>query len=110
MITYLNQENFLGTVQNESVVLVDFYADWCGPCKAIHPVLEEISNELDGKAVIAKVNVDEEPTLAATFKIRSIPTMILFKDGEPVDIVVGLQPKPELLKRITNLLPEETVA
>ena len=110
MITYLNQENFLGTVQNESVVLVDFYADWCGPCKAIHPVLEELSNELDGKAVIAKVNVDEEPTLAATFKIRSIPTMILFKDGEPVDIVVGLQPKPELWKRLTNLLPEETVA
>ena len=110
MITYLNQENFLGTVQNESVVLVDFYADWCGPCKAIHPVLEELSNELDGKAVIAKVNVDEEPALAATFKIRSIPTMILFKDGEPVDIVVGLQPKPELWKRLTNLLPEETVA
>lgn len=107
MITYLNQNNFLETVKNESVVLVDFYADWCGPCKAIHPTLEEISNELDGKAIIAKVNVDENPGLAATFKIRSIPTIILFKNGEPEDILVGLQSKPELLKRITNLLTEE---
>ncbi len=107
MITYLNQENFLATIKSESVVLVDFFADWCGPCKAIHPTLEELSNELEGKAIIAKVDVDEEPGLAATFKIRSIPTIILFKDGEPVDILVGLQSKPELLKRITSLLSSE---
>jgi len=107
MITYLNQKNFLETVVNESVVLVDFYADWCGPCQAIHPTLEELSNELDGKAIIAKVNVDKESGLAATFKIRSIPTIILYKDGQPEDIIVGLQTKAELLKRITNLLPEE---
>jgi len=110
MIQYLNKDNFLPTVKGDSVVLVDFYADWCGPCQAIQPVLEELSNEFDESATIAKVNVDEERELAGIFKVRSIPTMILFKDGEPVDILVGMQPKTEIKKKIEDLLTETEVA
>ena len=104
MIKYLNKDNFLKEVSNEKVVLVDFYADWCGPCQAIHPILEELSDEFDGLAVVAKVDVDQEPGLAGVFNVRSIPTIIMFKKGEPVDILVGLQSKAELQKRIKNPL------
>ena len=100
MLKYLNKENFNGIIEREKVVLVDFYADWCGPCQAIQPTLEELANELSGQVVIAKVNVDEERELAGVFNIRSIPTMILFKDGEPVEAIVGLQTKATILKKI----------
>ena len=107
MIQYLNKENFIEKVKGEEVTLVDFYADWCGPCQAIQPVLEELSEAFNGKATIAKVNIDEQRELAGIFKIRSIPTMILFKNGEPADLIVGLQPKSEIEKRINNFLPKE---
>ncbi|NQZ78592.1 MAG: thioredoxin [Ekhidna sp.] len=110
MIQYLNKDNFLKTVKAGPVVLVDFYADWCGPCQAIAPVLEELATEFEGKAIIAKVDVDKEQELAGVFNIRSIPTMILFKDGEPEDIIVGLQTKTELVKKISNHLQEVEVA
>lgn len=109
MIQYLNKDNFLKELSEERVTLVDFYADWCGPCQAIHPVLEELSAEFDGRATITKVDVDKEPGLAGIFNVRSIPTMVLFKDGEPVDVLVGLQSKGELRKRISNLLPQEAL-
>lgn len=77
-------------------VVVDFWAEWCGPCKMIAPALEELSNELDGSVKIAKVNIDENPDIAAQFGIRSIPTLYMFKGGQVVDQMVGASPKGKL--------------
>ena len=77
-------------------VLVDFWAEWCGPCKMIAPALEEISTELQGKVKIAKVNIDENPELAAQYGVRSIPTLMIFKGGEVADMKVGAAPKTAL--------------
>ncbi|MBO6637071.1 MAG: thioredoxin [Roseitalea sp.] len=77
-------------------VVVDFWAEWCGPCKMIAPALEELSGELDGQVKIAKVNIDENPQIAAQYGIRSIPTLYMFKGGEVVDQMVGAVPKGKL--------------
>lgn len=77
-------------------VVVDFWAEWCGPCKMIAPALEELSDELDGKVRVAKVNIDENPDLAAKYGIRSIPTLYMFKNGEIVDRMAGAAPKGKL--------------
>ena len=85
------KENFSEEVLKSDVpVLVDFYADWCGPCKMMMPVVEELAEAYVGKAKVGKVNVDEEGSLAQMFRVMSIPTMILFKDGKPVKKSVGL--------------------
>ncbi|KIX91023.1 thioredoxin [Staphylococcus microti] len=81
---------------NEGVKLVDFWATWCGPCKMIAPVLEDLAADYDGKADILKLDVDQNQATAAKFEVMSIPTLIVFKDGEPVDKVVGFQPKENL--------------
>ncbi len=78
------------------VQLVDFWATWCGPCKMIAPVLEELAADYEGKADILKLDVDENPSTAAKYEVMSIPTLIVFKDGQPVDKVVGFQPKEKL--------------
>ena len=85
-------------LQSELPVLVDFWAAWCGPCKAIAPILEELADDYDGKVKIVKVDVDSNPQAASRFGIRNIPTLFVFKDGEKVDAVMGLQPKAELAK------------
>ncbi len=77
-------------------VLVDFWAEWCGPCKMVAPILDELSTELAGKVKIVKLNVDENRTTMMKYSVRSIPTMILFKNGEPVDMKVGAAPKASL--------------
>ena len=87
-------------LKNNGVVLVDFYADWCGPCKMLGPVLEDLSKEYEGKATIVKVNVDHEGDLASQFGVMSIPNLFLLKDGEIVKNVVGYQPKAALKKLI----------
>ena len=85
-------------------VVVDFWAEWCGPCKMIAPALEEIASELEGKVTIAKLNVDENPGVAGEFGIRSIPTLMLFKDGKMASTKIGASPKSELKKWITGAI------
>jgi thioredoxin 1 len=77
-------------------VVVDFWAEWCGPCRMIGPALEEISSEMNGQVTVAKLNVDENPRTAAKYGVRSIPTLIMFKGGEPVSMQVGAAPKGRL--------------
>src|ERR1700759_3044022 len=83
-------------------VLVDFWAEWCGPCKMIGPALEELSDEMEGKVTIAKLNIDDNPEMAAKFGIRSIPALLLFKGGAPVDNILGARPKSQLKAFIEN--------
>ena len=92
-----DKSNFQSDVlQAAEPVVVDFWAEWCGPCKMIAPALEEISAELQGKVKIAKVNIDENPELAAQYGVRSIPTLMIFKGGEVADMKVGAAPKTAL--------------
>ncbi len=99
----LNHENFENEISNSTLpVLVDFWAEWCGPCKTLTPILEELSLELEKKLQVAKVNLDENQDLASKFSIRSIPTLLLFKDGELIDTKVGLLPKNDLSEWIEN--------
>jgi thioredoxin 1 len=100
MATPLNRSNFDATIGSEGVTLVDFWAPWCGPCKAMLPAVEELATELSGTATIGKVNVDEEGDLAARFEINAIPAFIIFKGGKEVDRLVGAQRKEELKKRV----------
>ena len=96
--------NIKEVLASAPVVLVDFWAVWCGPCRALGPVVEEIASEFDGKIVVGKCNVDEAQDISMEYGIRSIPTIIFFKNGLPVDKTIGLVPKEEIVKRINSLL------
>ena len=93
----LTNENFeTEVIGSGKTVLVDFWASWCGPCKMIAPILEEIANEYEGQVVVGKINVDEQPALAAKFGIMSIPTLLLFRDGKIAQSMIGYHTKSEI--------------
>lgn len=101
MAVTITDANFEELVKkSDKPVLVDFWAEWCGPCKMIGPVVEELANDYDGRAVIGKVNVDENPNISMEYGIRSIPTLLVFKGGEIVDRHVGVAPKDVLAGKI----------
>lgn len=102
-VVKISQDSFKQEISS-GVVLVDFYADWCGPCKMIAPVLEQLAEEFVGKVKIGKVDVDQAPLISQQFNIFSIPTLILFKDGEKIDEVAGFQSKDMLIKLIQKAL------
>ena len=100
----ITDANFEEVINTDQPVLVDFWAEWCGPCKMIGPVVEELAEDFEGKAVIGKVNVDENPETAAKFGIRSIPTLLVLKGGEIVDKQVGAVQKATLAEKLDAML------
>lgn len=105
MATQLTDGNFKETVlDSNKVALVDFWAEWCGPCKAIGPMIEEISKEYEGKAVVGKVDVDSNPETAMKYGIRNIPTILFIKNGQVVDKQVGAVPKANLVAMLNKHL------
>lgn len=101
MAIQLTNDNFENEVLKSDVpVLVDFWASWCGPCRMLSPVIEQLHNEFEGKALIGKVNVDNNQQVSAEYGIRSIPTVLIFKNGEVVDKIVGVSPKETYIEKI----------
>ena len=99
----LNDNNFNDEViKSETVVLVDFWAEWCGPCKIIAPAVEKISNNFEGKLKVGKLDVDSNPVTSSTFGIRSIPTLLIFKNGSPVDQIVGAVSESVISAKVEN--------
>ena len=96
-IKHFKTEEFDSAVEQAPLAMVDFWADWCGPCKALSPVIESLAEQYEGKALIGKVNVDEEMELAAQFQVTSIPTLVVLRNGQVVNRVVGARPKDAIL-------------
>jgi thioredoxin 1 len=108
MTTAVTEQSFeVEVLQSEKPVIVDFWAEWCGPCHAVAPVLDRIVDERDGDLKLVKVNIDEQPALSQRYGVQSIPTMILFKDGEPAAAAIGAQPKSSL-ERALGLADSES--
>jgi thioredoxin 1 len=107
-IINVDQDNFQKAVlDSQKPVLVDFWAPWCGPCRAVAPVVEELAKDYKGKIEFAKLNVDETPFVASKYGVMSIPTLIVFKDGKPVQHAIGYQPKEQLKKLLDSALAKQ---
>ncbi len=105
MALQVNDNNFEEVVlKSGQPVLVDFWAEWCGPCRAIGPVIEELSKQYEGKAVVVKVNTDENPVTPTNYGIRSIPTLLFFKNGQVVDKLIGAVPKSSIQAKLDALI------
>ena len=100
----LNDSNFEGTIKKSHLIVVDFWAPWCGPCRAVSPVIEQLATELAGKVLFGKLNVDENPVVSSTFGIQSIPTIAIFKNGKMVDGFVGAASKSQILSKISTYI------
>ena len=106
----LTEGNFTKEVlESDKVVLVDFWAPWCGPCKMLSPVMEELADEYEGKAKICKLNTDENMSLASKYRITSIPCVILFKGGNPVQKIIGFRPKNDIKKVVDKVADRKSV-
>lgn len=102
---HIKDEEFeSGVLKAEGPILVDFWAEWCGPCKQLSPVLDEVAGEMSGKLTVAKINIDENPETPTKYGVRGIPTLILFKNGEPVATKVGSMPKSKLVEWIESVV------
>jgi len=99
----LNQSNFLSTIK-KGVALIDFFAEWCGPCRMLSPIIEEIASSMKGKAIFAKIDIDKESHLASDYEVSSIPTLILFKDGKEINRIVGLRDGEAIKKFVEDAL------
>ncbi|MCI1965159.1 MAG: thioredoxin [Oscillospiraceae bacterium] len=100
-VVTVTDDNFESKVlKSDKPVLVDFWATWCGPCRMVSPIVDEIGNESDGRYMVGKVNVDEQPDIAARYNIMSIPTLIVFKNGEPAQTTVGVHSKQDILSML----------
>lgn len=105
MTVEVNDSNFEEVVlKSDKLVIIDFWAEWCGPCRMVTPIIEEISEEYDGKVLVAKVDVDSNPGISSKLGIRNIPTVMFFKDGEMVDKQVGAVPKSNFVSKLESLL------
>lgn len=103
-ILHLDNSNFGEAILNNEVLLIDFYADWCGPCQALHPVLEKVAAQMAGKASVAKVNVDNSSELAGEFGVRSIPALFFVKKGKIVAKAVGIQNEQNLIHKLNEII------
>lgn len=100
MAKVATNDNFAGLLESDKLVVVDFWATWCGPCRMLTPILDEVEEEMAGKMEVVKVNVDDADEIAGQFRIMSIPTLLFFKNGQLVDKTVGAMPKNVLVERI----------
>ncbi|MDY5679401.1 MAG: thioredoxin [Candidatus Methanomethylophilaceae archaeon] len=103
MVTELNESNFDSFVESNKIAIIDCWAPWCGPCRRMGPIVEELSGDLAGKAGVAKLNTDENQGIAIRFNINAIPTLLVFKDQVLVDSLVGLRPKEDIIEYVNRL-------